>query len=114
MISVVPTMARKYKMIHINKAIYIADYLNDGLTKTRRKHNIASPIGCMHRAEEFMDSDIKLRYRIKSAMQYVIYGKFAGNNVGTLVVGTKYKGILLICIVPGLILYYIWKKKFTD
>lgn len=107
-------MARKYKMVHINKAIYIANYLDDGLTKNRRKHNIASPIGCMHRAEEFMSTDIKFRYRIKSSIQYVIYGKFAGNNIRALITGTKHKGILVMCTIPGLVLYYKWKKAFTD
>ena len=36
-------MARKYEMVHINKAIYVGNYLEDGLTNNRRKHNIASP-----------------------------------------------------------------------
>lgn len=66
-------MARKYEMVHINKAIYVGNYLEDGLTNNRRKHNIASPIGCMHRAEEFMESDLKTRYRIKGGLQYIVY-----------------------------------------
>lgn len=66
-------MARKYNMVHINEAIYVADYQTDGLTKNRRKNNIKSPIGCMHRAEEFMCNNIKLKYRIKreSAVCYI-------------------------------------------
>ena len=47
-------MARKYNMIHINEAIYVGDYQSDGLTKNRRANNIKSPVGFMHRAEEFM------------------------------------------------------------
>lgn len=70
-------MARKYEMVHINKAIYVGNYLEDGLTNNRRKHNIASPVGCMHRAEEFMESDLKTRYRIKGGLQYIVYGRFA-------------------------------------
>ena len=52
-------MAGKYEMVHINKAIYVGNYLEDGLTNNRRKHNIGSPIGCMHQAEEFIESDFK-------------------------------------------------------
>lgn len=102
-------MARKYKMVHINKAIYIGNYLNDGLTNNRRKHNIASPIGCMHRAEEFMENDIKLKYRIKGALQYIIYGKFAGYDVGQLFLNSKFKVLTAICLMPSLLLNAKWR-----
>lgn len=52
-------------LIHINKAIYIGNYLEGGLTNKCRKHNIALSVGCMHRAEVFMEPDLKIRYRIK-------------------------------------------------
>ena len=78
-------MARKYEMVHINKAIYVGNYLEDGLTNNRRKHNIASPVGCMHRAEEFMESDLKTRYRIKGGLQYIVYGRFAGVKICDLI-----------------------------
>ena len=73
-------MALKYKMVHINKAIYVAEYLGDGLTKNRRKNNIKSPNGCVARAKEFLRPELKLRYRIKGAMQYVVYSKFANER----------------------------------
>lgn len=52
-------MVRKYMMVHINKAIYIGNYQDDGLTKNRRLNNIKSPIGCMKRVKEFMGSEFK-------------------------------------------------------
>lgn len=106
-------MARKYKMVHVNKAIYIADYLGDGLTNNRRKHNITSPVGCMHRAEEFMEKDIKLKYRIKGALQYFIYGKFAGYNMGTLFSQSKYRILTALCYFPAFLLYVKWKHDFN-
>ena len=68
-------MALKYQMVHINKAIYVGNYLDDGLTKNRRKNNIKSPYGCMERAKEFMRPELNLKYRLKGAMQYLVYGK---------------------------------------
>ncbi len=103
-------MARKYKMVHVNKVIYVSDYLNDGLTKNRRKHNIASPVGCMNRAKEYMEPDIKLKYRVRGTLQYIIYGRFAGVSVGRLLQDTKYKGLAAVCALPGLVLYQKWKK----
>lgn len=103
-------MARKYQMVHINKAIYIGNYLEDGLTNNRRKHNIASPIGCMHRAEEFMESDLKTRYRIKGGLQYIVYGRFAGVKVVNLIRKSRHKILATVCIPGGLLLYARWNK----
>ena len=103
-------MARKYEMGHINKAIYVGNYLEDGLTNNRRKHNIASPIGCMHRAEEFMESDLKTRYRIKGGLQYIVYGRFAGVKVVDLIRKSRHKVLATVCIPGGLFLYSRWRN----
>lgn len=103
-------MARKYEMVHINKAIYVGNYLEDGLTNNRRKHNIASPVGCMHRAEEFMEADLKIKYRIKGGLQYIVYGKFAGAKVIDLIRKSKHKILATVCIPGGLFLYSRWSK----
>ena len=103
-------MARKYEMVHINKAIYVGNYLEDGLTNHRRKHNIASPIGCMHRAEEFMESDVKTRYRIKAGLQYIVYGRFAGVKVVDLIRKSRHKVLATVCIPSELFLYSRWRN----
>lgn len=102
-------MARKYDMVYINEAIYVSSYHEDGLTNNRRMHNIKSPVGCMHRAEEFLKRDIKLKYRIKGALQYIIYGKFAGYSIGRLLKENDYKALILLCTFPGILIYHIWK-----
>ena len=103
-------MARKYEMVHINKAIYVGNYLEDGLTNNRRKHNIASPIGCMHRAEEFMESDLKTRYRVKGGLQYIVYGRFAGVKVVDLIRKSRHKVLATVCTPGGLFLHSRWSK----
>ena len=103
-------MARKYEMVHINKAIYVGNYLEDGLTNNRRKHNIASPVGCMHRAEEFMESDLKTRYRIKGGLQYIVYGRFAGVKICDLIRKSRHKVLATACIPGGLFLHSRWSK----
>lgn len=105
-------MARKYKMVHINKGIYIGDYLEGGLTNNRRKHNITSPIGCYNRAKEFMKADLKVRYRIKAGLQSVIYGRFAGMGFNDLMRNSVSKGLTVICYIPGVIIYKNWKRKY--
>lgn len=102
-------MALKYKMVHINKAIYIGDYLQEGLTNNRRKNNIKSPNGCVERAKRLMYRQCNLRTRIKGALQYTIYSKFAGNK--RFIKSLKENKILvIICYFPALLLYLKWKK----
>lgn len=103
-------MARKYKMVHVNRIIYVGNYMENGLTNNRRKYNITSPVGCMYRAVEFLEPDIKFKYRIKGGLQYIIYGKFAGYHVGKLLILSRHKVIVAMCIPLGLVLYQKWKK----
>lgn len=102
-------MALKYKMVHINKAIYVSNYLEDGLTKNRRKNNIHSPYGCMERAKEFMRPELKLKYRLKGAVQYLVYGKFAGEKY--LIAKIPYKGLAMCVALPSMLVYYRWSKN---
>lgn len=105
-------MARKYMMVHINKAIYIGNYQDNGLTKNRRRNNIKAPVGCMNRAREFMGSELKKKYRVKAALQYIIYGKFAGMGVTKILRESPDKKLTLMYLIPGLVLQKVWKRKF--
>lgn len=107
-------MARKYDMVHVNKAIYIGSYLENGLTNNRRKNNTSSPVGCMHRAEEFMCKDIRLRYRVKGVMQYIIYGRFSGLGSFHLANQSSSKFLVLLCLIPGSILYHRWSRNYKN
>lgn len=102
-------MAMKYQMVHINKAIYVAEYLGDGLTKNRRKNNIKSPHGCVARAKEFLRPELKLRYRVKGAVQYVVYGKFA--NKKNIIANAPDRILVLCAYIPGLLVYHRWLKN---
>lgn len=105
-------MGRTYPMVHINHVIYLFIYRGDGLTRNRRRHNIASPQGCTYRAALYMEKDIKLRYRIKATLQYLIYGRFAGKKLRTLIHMAKYKLWLVVLIVPAQLIYVVWNHKY--
>lgn len=102
-------MALKYQMIHINRAIYVGNYLEKGLTKNRRKNNIRSPYGCMERAKEFMRPELKLRYRLKGAVQYLVYGKLAGEK--QLIAKAPNKGLAVCAVLPGILVYHRWLRN---
>lgn len=107
-------MSLKYQMVHINRAIYIGDYLTDGLTENRRKHNLAAPVGCMNRAEEYMRKELKLIYRFKGAVQFIVYGKFAGFRSLSLLKRAKHKALVLIAYLPAMLLYLKWRSVKND
>ena len=105
-------MALKYSMVHINHAIYVGDFADSGLTKNRRRYNINSPLGCVARAKEFMRPQLRLRYRIKGAVQYVVYGCFAGKTISGLMAETPYRLLTACCILPGVAIYHKWLKEY--
>ena len=71
-------MSGPYNMVHINRVIYICDYLEGGLTKTGRKMKIYSPYGMMYRSAVYLnDPDVKLKVKIKMMILYHIYSRFA-------------------------------------
>ena len=106
-------MSEKYKMRFFNRVIYISDYLEDGLTNNRRKHNIKSPNGCIARAEAFLDSNACMKIRIKSMLQYQIYGKFAGRKCGELLSNSSDKILYCVLFLPSQLLYGKWKREYT-
>ena len=107
-------MARKYKTVHINSAIYIGEYQSDGLTKNRRIHNMNSPNGCVARASEYLYSDICLKMRIKGYLQYLVYGRVAGRRYGNLIKDVPSKIIFLLLILPAFLIRVRWQRQIKN
>ena len=105
-------LSYKYKMRFFNKVIYMSDYLDDGLTKNRRKHNISSPNGCVKRAEVFLKANTKWKIKIVSMLQLQIYGRFAGKSRKELKQLTDKKMAFDIFWIPSMILWNKWNKEF--
>lgn len=107
-------MGRTYPMVHINRAIYTFEYQNDGLTRNRRRNNIASPRGCVYRAELYMERDIRLRYRVKGALQYLIYGKFAGRSFFELWRKSRFRCLVAAVMLPAVPVWAMWKRMYQN
>ena len=105
-------MARRYFMIHVNEVVYIGDYLEDGLTKNRRAHNIACPKGCVLRALEFMKPDVAMEPRLKGSIQYIVYGRFAGLTLQELIAKARFPQWAKLAAAPGEAIYRKWKKEY--
>lgn len=104
-------MSKKYKIRFFNKVIYISGYLDNGLTKNRRKHNINSPIGCVIRADTFLRSDCSIKAKTKAALQYQIYGRFAKIRLNKLFMSSNKKILFCLVYLPSLFIYMHWKSE---
>lgn len=105
-------MSGPYQMVHINKCIYISEYLEGGLTKTGRAMKIYSPRGMMERSKVYLDDDkVCLKVQIKMMMLYIIYSKFAGISMGEIYHNTRKKILFLLLALPSDLIYCKWKKE---
>lgn len=104
-----------YQTVHINKILYLADYLPDGLTKAGRKHRIRNPRGMMMDSEVMFGlkkQQLTLKYKIKYAMLYVCYAFFAGVSPKGILTQAPNRFWITVCFLPGYLLYRYWKNKF--
>ena len=56
-----------------------------------------------------MRPELKLKYRLKGAVQYFVYGKFAGEK--QLIAKAPYKGLAVCAALPSMLVYHIWSKS---
>ena len=103
-------MSGPYQMVHINKCIYIGEYLEGGLTKTGRAMKIYSPRGMMKRSEVYLnDGGVCLKIKFKMMILYIVYGKFADISIKEMFRNTTSKTLFLLLTLPSVLIYEKWK-----
>ncbi|WP_026659662.1 glycosyltransferase family 2 protein [Butyrivibrio sp. AC2005] len=102
-------MSQKYKLIFYNIPIYISDYLEGGLTKTRRDQNAKSPNGGMFRGIVQLRAKLPLYYKIRAILYYQIYGSIAGYSYKDLFAKSEKKLLFLIMFIPSIFL----RKRYS-
>lgn len=105
------TLSKKYDTVYINEIIYIAEYLEGGLSKLGRKLRIHCPKGGMFNSSLFLDSSFSTVVRIKKALLYNVYGFFAGLKPWQYL-PSRNKAPVIICIPLGYAIYVFWKFKY--
>lgn len=107
-------VARTHKCVYINKAIYLCEYLSDGLTKAGRSLRIRNPRGGMLSASYGLDKKNPLKSRLKSGLLYTCYGFFAGIAPTEMVKNCPAPWLMWLCLPFGGLLHLYWKKKFGE
>ncbi len=105
-------MAGKYRMVHINRAIYIGSYLEDGITRKGKKLKAENPLGGMERGKAMMSPECKLSIRLKGALQYAVFGWFANIKTADLVDNTVNRQLTLLCLPFAYAIYIYYRAHF--
>lgn len=102
-----------HKCVYVNEVVYIADYLDGGLTKSGKKLRINNPRGGMYTANLNMNKKNFMGRRIKSGLLYTCYGFFAKLSPLKMAKLNDSKMLMLLCLPAGWALYMYWKKKYS-
>lgn len=106
-------IAKKYNVFMKNKIIYIAEYLEGGLSRSGRTMQISNPIGAMENAKMCLDSRFSVKIRMKNALLYNCYGFFSHTAFGKMWKESPNKFFTTLAYLPGFVLYRYWKKKYS-
>ena len=107
-------VAATHRCIYINQAIYLCEYLPDGLTKAGRALRIRNPRGGMLSASFGMDKKNSLKRRIKSGLLYTCYGFFAGMTPIRMAKECPVRWLMYLSLPFGKLLQIYWNIKFGD
>jgi hypothetical protein len=106
-------MSGPYRMVHINKCVYISEYLEEGLTRKGRSMKIYSPKGMMERSKVYLEDDgVRLKVRIKMMMLYIVYGRFAGCRYKDMLHNISGRRLFLALWLPSELIYHKWRFSY--
>jgi glycosyltransferase involved in cell wall biosynthesis len=102
-------ISEKYKILFCNKAIYIAEYQEDGISKQGKAFRIRNPLGGMANSKEFLSNNIRFDIRLKKMILYLTYSFFARQKLINSIHNSGYTFFSLCCI-PTAYIYYLYLK----
>ena len=103
--------AFKYDTVYISKIIYLCEYREDGLTKTKNLNRFKNPLGGMYTCNLYFNSQISVYVQLKKAILYDCYALYTGKLIANL---KKSKGVI-VCILSlpiscFLLKYWLWRS----
>lgn len=117
-------LGKRWKMLFVNKIIYLAEYVDGGLTLQGKRLRFQCPLGGIEGSLETMSHEFHLRTRIKQTLLYIVYSRFAQRSLSEIYFPTSeinqrqiqsiphFRALLSISLLPGLALYHYWRRKY--
>lgn len=104
-------IAKKYQCVFIDKPIYQAEYLEDGLTCNDKVMKFSSPFGSMMRGKMLMTKECGFKNRVKGAIIYNCYKKVSKKEIPQNLLLDTYFEKLLVFLTSFLGEFYYKKWK---
>lgn len=101
-----------YDMICKNEAIYVADYLDDGLTKNGRILRLNSPNGSMEYANLCTLKQCSIKRKITYSPLYTAYGLISNKKIIDILKRSNNKIMIFLTLPIGIFLKIYWSKKY--
>ena len=106
-------ITKGYKVVYCDEIVYLAEYLEDGLTKSGRRLHISNPKGAMWHASVFLNRDFCLKIRIKKALLYICYAKKISITKKETINELEESKLLVKIVWPlGCLLFIVWKYMY--
>lgn len=103
-------IALKYDTVYFDKAIYIAEYLPGGLSKSGRLFRMNNPYGMMENCKGFMIPQVCWKVRLKEVLLFGTYGFCASLNILEIIKLSPYYFLQMLLLLPSYILYKNWSS----
>lgn len=106
-------MSGKYKMIFINKSIYVCEYQEGGLSDGVHKRLFKNPKGAMACYKVLSSKEFNFTLRVKYTIAYIVYGKAAGLTFKQLKRNNPNDKLLITLLyIPALLYFKKLQRKF--
>lgn len=104
-------MAEEYKIVFSPRVIGVADYLEGGLTQSGRSLRLKNPMGMFYYSKLMMDRKSKFKTQLKYSISIWPYAKLTNQSYFNVISNVKRPLLLSITYIPGILLFYYWKKN---
>lgn len=104
-------IAFDYDTVYINEPIYVADYLEDGLSKNSLNVRYNNPVGALENANVFLNKRFKISIRVKNAILYDGFSFIDKRKIKDIVSFANNKFLCILFFPLGLLFYLYIKIK---
>lgn len=105
-------IGKKYKTLYVNKVVYIAEYLDDGLTNNVRKLLKKNPRSALNNQITALSCNINFKNKIKRTLLLVYYSKLLKIKRRDAAHSSGHKALTNLLWLPGCALYSYWERKY--
>ena len=107
-------LSKDKEIVYSDKAIYVFEYLQDGLTKNIRKIMSKNPQGAYWNALQIINSNFGFKMRLKNGILAIYYGKLAKKKFNQIKKDINNSGIFALSFFPYLLVSVLWKKYINS